>query len=109
MIRRRCRRARERGAVAVETAFVSMLLISILYSIAETSFLLRDGMVVSSASRAGARIASSLPRTPASAPGQGPGRATPWRDADQPHHQGVDLQGRTPRRGPGRPRALLTA
>src|SRR4051812_44559777 len=54
---------REKGAVAVETAFVSMLLISILYSITETSFLLRDGMVVSSASRAGARIASSLPRT----------------------------------------------
>lgn len=54
---------RERGAVAVETAFVSMLLISILYSVAETSFLFRDGMVVSSASRAGARIASSLPRT----------------------------------------------
>jgi Flp pilus assembly protein TadG len=61
----RCRSGkREKGAVAVETAFVSMLLISILYSIAETSFLLRDGMVVSSASRAGARIASSLPRTP---------------------------------------------
>ncbi len=60
----RCRSGkREKGAVAVETAFVSMLLISILYSIAETSFLLRDGMVVSSASRAGARIASSLPRT----------------------------------------------
>lgn len=64
----RCRtgrrgKGREKGAVAVETAFVSMMLISMVYSIAETSFLLRDGMVVTSASRAGARIASSLPRT----------------------------------------------
>ncbi|NYG07691.1 Flp pilus assembly protein TadG [Phycicoccus badiiscoriae] len=50
--------------MAVETAFVSMLLLTILYSIVETSFLMRDGIVVSAASRAGARMASSLPRDP---------------------------------------------
>jgi hypothetical protein len=62
MVGRRFRRARERGAVAVETALVSMLLVTIIYGVVETSFLFRDGMVVSSASRAGARVASSLPR-----------------------------------------------
>ncbi len=53
---------KERGAVAVETAFVSMLLITILYGVVEVSFLMRDAIVVSAASRAGARMASSLPR-----------------------------------------------
>jgi Flp pilus assembly protein TadG len=48
--------------VAVETALVSMLLVAILYGVVEVSFLLRDGIVVSSSSRAGARMASSLPR-----------------------------------------------
>jgi TadE-like protein len=62
MFRRRLRRTREQGAVAVETALVSMLLLTITYGVVETSFLFRDGMVVSSASRAGARVASSLPR-----------------------------------------------
>ncbi len=52
----------ERGAVAVETALVAMLLITMIYGVVETSFLYRDGLVVSSASRAGARTASSLPR-----------------------------------------------
>lgn len=56
------RQQRERGAVAVETALVSLLLVTILYGIVETSFLFRDGLVVSSASRAGARMAASLPR-----------------------------------------------
>jgi Flp pilus assembly protein TadG len=46
----------------VETALVSMLLITMLYGVVETSFLYRDALVVSSASRAGARTASSLPR-----------------------------------------------
>lgn len=46
----------------METALVSMLLITILYGVAETSFLYRDALVVSSASRAGARMAASLPR-----------------------------------------------
>lgn len=55
----------ERGAVAVETALVAMLLITMIYGVVETSFLYRDGLVVSSASRAGARTGSSLPRDPA--------------------------------------------
>lgn len=60
----RCRVGRrEKGAVAVETALVSMLLVSLLWSVVEISFLFRDSMVVSAASRAGARMASSLPRT----------------------------------------------
>ena len=52
----------EQGAVAVETALVAMLLITMIFGIVETSFLYRDGLVISSASRAGARTASSLPR-----------------------------------------------
>lgn len=56
------RRSGERGAVAVETALVSMLLLTIIYGVVETSFLYRDALVVSSASRAGARMASSMPR-----------------------------------------------
>jgi hypothetical protein len=39
-----------------------MMLITILYGVVETSFLFRDSMVISAASRAGARMASSLPR-----------------------------------------------
>lgn len=46
----------------METALVSVLLITIIYGVVETSFLIRDGIVVSSAARAGARQASSLPR-----------------------------------------------
>lgn len=48
--------------MAVETALVSMLLVTIIYGVVETSFLYRDALVVSSASRAGARMASGLPR-----------------------------------------------
>ncbi len=48
--------------MAVETALVAMLLITMLFGIIETSFLYRDGLVISAASRAGARTASSLPR-----------------------------------------------
>ncbi len=39
-----------------------MLLLTILYGVVEVSFLMRDAIVVSSASRAGARMGSSLPR-----------------------------------------------
>ncbi len=39
-----------------------MMLVTILYGVVETSFLMRDAMVVSSASRAGARMVSSMPR-----------------------------------------------
>lgn len=55
-------RRHERGAVAVETALVSTMLITILYGVVEVSFLYRDSMIITSASRAGARMASSLPR-----------------------------------------------
>lgn len=41
---------------------MSMLLLTIIYGVVETSFLYRDALVVSSASRAGARMASSMPR-----------------------------------------------
>ena len=57
-------RGHERGAVAVETALVSMLLVTILYGIVEVSFLLHDALTVSAASRAGARMGSSLARDP---------------------------------------------
>jgi Flp pilus assembly protein TadG len=52
----------ERGAVAVETALVMMLLLTVLFGIVESSFLFKDAITVSSASRAGARMGSSLPR-----------------------------------------------
>ena len=55
-------RKREQGAVAVETALVSMLLVTILYGVVEVSFLLHDALNVSSASRAGARMGASLAR-----------------------------------------------
>jgi hypothetical protein len=54
----------EGGAVAVETALVALLLVTMLFGIVEVSFLLRDGMVVSASSRTGARMASSMPRDP---------------------------------------------
>jgi hypothetical protein len=55
----------EGGAVAVETALVTLLLVTMIYGIVEVSFLLRDGIVVSASSRSGARMASSMPRDPA--------------------------------------------
>jgi hypothetical protein len=48
--------------VAVETALVSMLLITLLFGIVDTSFLLKDWLTVSAAARAGARMGSSQPR-----------------------------------------------
>ncbi len=46
---------RERGAVAVETALMSMVLVTILGGMIDTSMLLRDSLSVSSATRAAAR------------------------------------------------------
>lgn len=54
---------RDRGAVAVETAFVSMLLITLLFGIVESSFLFKDWLGVSAAARAGARMGASQPRS----------------------------------------------
>ena len=53
---------RDSGAVAVETAVVSMLLIILLFGIVETSFLFKDWLSVSAAARAGARMGASQPR-----------------------------------------------
>jgi Flp pilus assembly protein TadG len=53
---------RDSGAVAVETALVSMLLVTLLFGIVDTSFLLKDWLTVSAAARAGARMGASQPR-----------------------------------------------
>jgi len=53
---------RDSGAVAVETAVVSMLLIILLFGIVESSFLFKDWLSVSAAARAGARMGASQPR-----------------------------------------------
>lgn len=53
---------RDSGAVAVETAVVSMFLIILLFGIVETSFLFKDWLSVSAAARAGARMGASQPR-----------------------------------------------
>jgi len=55
---------RDSGAVAVETAVVSMLLIILLFGIVESSFLFKDWLSVSAAARAGARMGASQPRIP---------------------------------------------
>jgi len=55
---------RDSGAVAVETASVSLLLIILLFGIVECSFLFKDWISVSAAARAGARMGASQPRSP---------------------------------------------
>jgi Flp pilus assembly protein TadG len=62
--RRRALDDRDSGAVAVETALVSILLLTFIFGIVETSFLFKDWLVVSAAARAGARMGSSEPRVP---------------------------------------------
>jgi TadE-like protein len=52
----------ERGAVAVEAALVTPLIIAILLGIIELTLLLKDNVAVSTAVRAGARTASAQPR-----------------------------------------------
>jgi Flp pilus assembly protein TadG len=53
---------RDSGAVAVETAVVSMFLIILMFGIVESSFLFKDWLSVSAAARAGARMGASQPR-----------------------------------------------
>ena len=60
--RRRPRGDRDSGAVAVETALVSLVLMTLLFGIVDTSFLLKDWLTVSAAARAGARMGASEPR-----------------------------------------------
>lgn len=55
------RRERERGAVAVETALMSMVLVMILGGVIDTSMLFRDSLAVASATRAAARTGASEP------------------------------------------------
>ena len=55
-------RHRDSGAVAVETAVVSMFLIILVFGIVESSFLFKDWLSVSAAARAGARMGASQPR-----------------------------------------------
>lgn len=47
----------------METALVSMLLVTLLFGIIESSFLFKDALSVSAASRAGARMGASQPRS----------------------------------------------
>lgn len=54
-------RAAQRGAVAVETALVTPVLIIVLLGIVELPMLIRDYVAVSSAARTGARVAASSP------------------------------------------------
>ncbi|QIG42366.1 pilus assembly protein [Nocardioides anomalus] len=63
---RRSRARSERGAVAVEAALVTPLLLILVFGIIEMSLLMRDVMATSSAVRVGARMAST-------AAGAGPG------------------------------------
>ena len=54
----------ERGAVAVEAAIVSTLLLTIIAGVVDVSMLFRTTYEVSSASRAGARLAAQQPLDP---------------------------------------------
>lgn len=60
------RRRSERGAVAVETALVTPVLVLIMFGVVELALVMRDSLALSSAVRTGARIASA-------SPGAGPG------------------------------------
>ncbi|HET7326334.1 MAG TPA: TadE/TadG family type IV pilus assembly protein [Nocardioidaceae bacterium] len=52
----------ERGAVAVEAALVTPLLVVLVFGIIEFGFIFKDWLAVTSSVRAGARIASAEPR-----------------------------------------------
>jgi TadE-like protein len=55
---------RDGGAVAVETAVVSMFLIILLMGIVESAFFFKDWTTVATASRAGARMGASQSKSP---------------------------------------------
>ncbi len=59
--RRSSRSRAERGAVAVETALITPVLLVVLLGIIEVPMLIRDYVAVTSAARSGARIAASEP------------------------------------------------
>jgi hypothetical protein len=52
-----------RGAVAVEAALITPLLVTILFGIIEVGLLMRDDLSFNQAARAGARAASAMPRS----------------------------------------------
>jgi hypothetical protein len=56
------RRVGERGAAAVEAAIVTPLVLALLFGIVELGFVFKDYLAVTGAVRAGARIASAMPR-----------------------------------------------
>jgi TadE-like protein len=65
MLQRFRRRAQgDRGAVAVEAALVTPLILLIVFGIIEFTLLLKDDVAVTSAVRAGSRTASAEPRVP---------------------------------------------
>jgi hypothetical protein len=61
-LRRRLDGARDRGAVAVEAAIITPILILLLVGLVEFGLVFKDQLAVTSAVRAGARIASAEPR-----------------------------------------------
>lgn len=65
---RRARRG-ESGAVAVEAGIVTLLLVTLLFGIIEFGLLFKDFLSVTSASRAGVRMASAEPRVGGSGTG----------------------------------------
>jgi hypothetical protein len=58
-LRSRRRRRGDRGAVAVEAALVTPIILILVFGIIEFAFLLRDHVAVTSAVRTGARVAST--------------------------------------------------
>jgi len=62
--RRRSRRGEDRGAVAVEAALITPLLLLLVFGIIEFSFAFKDDLAVSAAVRAGARAGSAEPGQP---------------------------------------------
>lgn len=59
---RRRARAGQRGAVAVEAALITPILVAVLFAIIEFGFAFKDWIGITSAARSGARTASAEPR-----------------------------------------------
>lgn len=59
---RRRRAGRERGAIAVEAALVTPVILLLLFGVVEFGMYFKDSLAVSNAVRAGVRIASAEPR-----------------------------------------------
>ena len=94
MNRRRSARRDDRGAVAVEAALVTPILLLLVFGIVEVSLLMRDTVATTSAVRVGARIASAAanagpgtcpvvvpPETSTCTPARAPGFAQAAADA----------------------------